>query len=177
MSRPFVFRKVHYWGSVLVALPLAVMIPTGVLLMLKKNWSWVQPVEIPGSATIPAVSLEGILEAARSVPEAEIRGWEDVDRLDVRPGKGTVKVQGVHNRYEIQIDLATAEVLQVAWRRSDLLEQLHDGSWFHDRVKLGLFLPSGVVLFGLLATGVYLFFLPIGVRRKKRRAARKASSS
>ncbi len=169
MNRNLAFRKVHYWGSVIIAVPVLVMIVTGVLLMLKKNWSWVQPVEQPGSGTVPTIDLEAILAAAGSVSESEIRGWPDVDRFDVRPGKGIAKVQSVHNRVEVQVDLATGEVLQWAIRRSDLLETLHDGSWFHDRVKLGLFLPAGVILLGLWVTGMYLFFLPIVVRRRRRR--------
>ena len=38
-------RKAHRWGAIAVALPFLVVIATGILLQLKKNWSWVQPVE------------------------------------------------------------------------------------------------------------------------------------
>ena len=42
-------RKVHYWGSFIVAVPLLVMISTGLLLQAKKHWVWVQPAEVRGT--------------------------------------------------------------------------------------------------------------------------------
>jgi hypothetical protein len=86
--------------------------------------------------------------------------------LDVRPGKGVVKVR-CKNRYEVQIDAETAEILQVAFRRSDLIESIHDGSFFNEHFKLWVFLPAGIVLALLLVTGVHLFFLPYLARRKR----------
>jgi uncharacterized iron-regulated membrane protein len=161
-------RKSHRWGAIAVALPFLVVILTGLLLQLKKEWAWVQPPTARGRGTTPVVTFEAILEAARSAPQAGVQSWDDVDRLDVQPGRGIVKVQG-RSRWEIQVDLETAAVLQVAYRRSDVIEALHDGSWFHDGVKLWVFLPAGVVVLGLWLTGVYLFFLPYAVRWSRRR--------
>ena len=161
-------RRLHRWASIAVALPFLVVITTGVLLQLKKQLAWVQPPEQRGVGTEPRVSLEQILAAARSVPQAGVRDWSDVDRLDVRPGKGMVKLQSV-NRWEVQVDLQTGAVLQTAYRRSDLLESLHDGSWFHPAAKLGIFLPAGLLVFGLWVTGIYLWLLPHRARRAKGR--------
>jgi hypothetical protein len=102
------------------------------------------------------------------MPEAGVTGWEDIDRLDVRPGKGILKVITT-SRWEAQLALADGAVLQVAYRRSDLIEQLHDGSFFGDVAKLWIFLPSGIVLFTLWATGLYLWVLPWLTRRKRAR--------
>ena len=153
-------------------LPLALVIGTGLLLQLKKDVAWVQPPTVRGSGNAPTIGFDAILESARSVPEAEIESWADVDRLDVRPDKGVVKVRA-NSRWEVQIDTDTAEVLKVAFRRSDLIESLHDGSFFGDWAKLGVFLPSGVILFGLWLTGLYLWLVPHLARRasRKRRAA------
>ena len=93
--------------------------------------------------------------------------WEDIDRLDVRPEKGMLKVRS-KNRWEIQLDTATGQILQVALRRSDLIESLHDGSFFSNRIKMIVFLPTALVLVVLWGTGVYLFFLPQLAKRKKR---------
>ena len=90
-----------------------------------------------------------------------------IDRLDVRPDKGIVKVRA-NNKWEIQIDTFTGQVMQVAYRRSDLIEQLHDGSWFHDKIKLWIFLPSGIILFGLWITGVYMLIVPYYIKWKRR---------
>lgn len=150
-------RKVHRWLAVVVAAPFLVTAGTGILLLVKKQVPWVQPPERKGGGKVPEISFERILEAARSAPEAGIAGWEHVDRLDVRPGKGMVKVQGV-NRWEVQVDLATGEVLQTAYRRSDLIESFHDGSWFHPDAKLLVWLPAGLCVFVMWATGVWMFF-------------------
>lgn len=161
-------RKCHRWGAILVALPFLVVIATGILLQLKKELAWIQPPTLRGKGKAPKISLESILEAARSRPEAGVQRWEDVDRVDIQPARGMCKVLA-RSRWEVQVDLQTGEVLQTAYRRSDLIESLHDGSWFHDRVKLWVFLPVACVVLGLWATGVYLFFLPLSVRWARRR--------
>ena len=133
---------------------------------MKKVSPYIQPPTQHGAGTEPAIGFERILEVARSVPEVEIESWEDIDRLDVRPGKGVVKVR-CKNRYEVQIDTETSEILQVAVRPSDLIESIHDGSYFNDHFKLWVFLPAGIVLAMLVITGIYLFLLPYLVRRKR----------
>ena len=79
--------------------------------------------------------------------------------MDVRPEKGIVKVR-TKNRWELQIDTNTGQVLQEAYRRSDLIETLHDGSWFNSSIKYLIFFPSGIVLLVLWLTGIYLVLLP-----------------
>jgi uncharacterized iron-regulated membrane protein len=144
------------------------VIVTGLLLQVKKDWMWIQPPTQRGRGETPAISMDALLVAARSSPETEVRDWADIERIDMQPNRGVAKVQA-RNRWEVQVDLQTGEVLQVAYRRSDVIEQLHDGSWFHDRAKLYLFLPSAVVVLGLWLSGIYLFFLPGWVRRRKRK--------
>ena len=161
-------RKIHRWGSILIALPFLIVLITGLILQLKKDVAWIQPPSAEGSAPIPDITFDQILSSAMSVAEAEIQSWEDIDRLDVRPDKGIVKVRAV-NHWEVQIDTKTAEVLQVEYRRSDIIEAMHDGSWFHDSAKLWIFLPSGIVVTVLWITGIYMFFVPYFQKRKNRR--------
>lgn len=161
-------RRVHRWAAVLCMLPLVVVICTGLLLQLKKQNAWVQPPEQRGVGTVPTVSMDAVLEAARSADGTNIESWADIKRLDFRPSKGIVKVI-TPDGFEIQIDTETAKVLQVARRRSDLIESLHDGSFFGPFAKLGIFLPVGFLLLGLWFSGVYLWFLPIIARRNGRR--------
>lgn len=160
-------RKLHRWGAVLTLVPFFIVLVTGILLQVKKQVPWIQPVESRGAGTTPVVSMDALLAAARTVPEAAISGWSDVDRIDVRPGKGIAKVVST-NRWEIQVDLASAAVTHSAYRRSDLIETIHDGSWFHDAAKLWIFLPSGLIVLGLWTTGVYLWLLPHWARRQRR---------
>jgi len=48
---------------------------------------------------------------------------------------------------------------------------LHDGSWFHDNAKLGIFLPSAIIMLIMSLTGLYLFLklLPAKLGRKKKK--------
>lgn len=165
-------RRLHYWGAIIVALPILAVVVTGILLQVKKEFPWIQPKENRGTGKAPTVAFDTILTRCRTVKEAEIVTWDDISRIDVRPSKGMLKVQA-KNSYEIQLDATTGEVLQVEFRRSDLIESIHDGSWFHDKVKLWIFLPAALILFGLWLTGMYLFWLPIVV---KARRSRKPSS-
>jgi uncharacterized iron-regulated membrane protein len=162
-------RKIHHWGSIAIALPLVIVLVTGVLLLLKKDLDWIQPPTIKGEQKGLALEFDQILAIARTVPEADIDTWDDVDRLDVRPGRGMLKLRA-ENSWEIQIDANTGAILQVAYRRSDLIESIHDGSFFGDYAKLWVFLPSALVLIGLWVTGMVLFFHPYVVRARKRRS-------
>lgn len=170
-------RKLHRWGAILIALSLLLVIATGILLQVKKQVSWVQPPTQRGSAKHPTLTFDAILAAARSAPEAGIESWEDIERIDVQIRRGMAKIQA-RNRWEVQIDTKTGDVLQVAYRRSDLIESLHDGTFFGEFAKLWIFLPSGIVLLGLWVTGMYLWALPIIARRngRARRAARAAGA-
>jgi hypothetical protein len=165
-------RQVHYWIGFAAALPLLVMIGSGLLLQAKKQWAWVQPAERRGTGTVPALDLEGILASLRTVPDMQVRDWDDVNRLDVRPGRGVVKAW-LMNGYEVQVDLGTGRVLQTAYRRSDVIETIHDGSYFGgDWTKLGLFLPSGVTMLVLWVSGLWMWWVPfIAKRRRARRTA------
>mgnify|MGYP001819046654 FL=1 len=160
-------RLTHRWGSILVLIPTAIILGSGLVLQLKKEFDWIQPPTQPGSSAELSLSFDQILEAVQHVPQTQVESWDDIDRLDVRPGKGMLKVR-CSNRWEVQLDTKTGDVLQVAYRRSDLIESVHDGSFFHASTKLWLFLPSGLVLVLLWLTGIYMFFQPYYARWKKR---------
>ena len=168
-------RVIHRWATVVVAIPLMIVIGTGILLMVKKDFAWIQPASQRGISSEPTLPFERILEMASTVPEAQIKDWSHIDRLDVRPSKGIVKVRS-ENRWEIQLDATAGEILHVAYRRSDLIERLHDGSFFHDKVKTWIFLPSAVVLLLMLLTGLYLFLLYLFIIPWQGRARRRGKS-
>ena len=163
-------RKTHYWGAFIILLPVLIVSITGIFLQLKKEIDWIQPPTVSGDLpNNPSISFEEILEAAKTVKETNIESWNDIDRLDVRIDKGIVKVR-TKNRWEVQIDTYSGEVVQVAYRRSDIIEELHDGSWFHENVKLLIFLRSGIILFLLWITGFYMVLIPYLSKWKKRKS-------
>jgi uncharacterized iron-regulated membrane protein len=66
-------RKIHYWLSIGVAIPVLIVICSGLLLQVKKQFTWVQPTEQKGNSKTANLSLPQILEIAKTVPEAEIK--------------------------------------------------------------------------------------------------------
>lgn len=162
-------RKIHYWATAFVALPVLVIIGSGLLLQLKKHAAWIQPVEQRGTGTSPRIGLDELLASVQTVPGLGVKSWDDVNRIDFRPGRGMAKVW-LRSGWEVQVDLGTGRVLQSAYRRSDLIESLHDGSFFGGEVtRLGIFLPSAIVLLVMWLTGLWLFWLPFATTRRLRK--------
>ena len=169
MSAGRLLRKIHYWTSLPLLVTIFVIAVTGSLLALKKDFNALQPPtregSRPGDLQRP---LADIVTAA--LPAAKASGWQEVERIDVRPADGIAKVV-FHSRTEVQVDLATARVVQVGYRTSDFIETIHDFSVLGGWAKYVLSFGSGLAILGMAATGAYLFVLPMLVRRKKRRAA------
>lgn len=161
-------RKLHRWGAILIAIPTLLVISTGLMLQLKKQVAWVQPPTQRGVGTDLQLDWQQILAATASNPQSEVQSWDDINRLDVRPSRGIIKVR-CENGWELQLDAADGSVLSSAYRRSDLIESLHDGSFFSDTAKLYVFFANGLILLGLWLTGMYLWYLPIQSRRHKRK--------
>ena len=164
-------RKIHYWGSFSIALPLIIMIGAGLLLMVKKEFDWIQPPSQKGieRQLVPMASMQDLFDAASAVEVAEFTRWDQLQRADLKPGKGIIKFVSKTD-WEVQIDTHTTEVLSIAQRRSDVIESIHDGSFFADWVKLWVFLPAGIGLFVLWVSGIYLFtFTEYKKRRNHRR--------
>ena len=162
-------RKIHYWGSIIITLPLLIVIASGILLLLKKDAAWIQPPTSKGiSDGVPQLSFQQLVNSAGSIKEAQISSWEDIKRIDIQPGKGMAKVVSANN-YEVQVDTKTGKVLQVAYRRSDVIESLHDGTYFHDSVKYLVSLPTATILLVLLISGVVLFVQPYLVKAKRKK--------
>lgn len=160
MKKRILVRKLHYWLVPVIAMPFLVVIVSGLLLQVKKQVEWVQPKTVKGSQP-GALTLDWsqALNSLQAHPELEVKSWKDIKRLDVRPSKGMAKVQLADN-IEVQLDMNSGKVLQIAERNSDWLEALHDGSWFADWAKLWVFLPSGILVGLLWLTGVWLFIQP-----------------
>ena len=165
-------RKIHYWLSVWLALPMALIAATGLLLQFKKSLSWVQPPEQKRELALPLADWSVLLAAAREHRELAVDDWHDVERAELRPSKGLVKLIA-KSGHEAQFDAHTGQLLQVLPRRSDTIEALHDGSWFGDTVKFGWFATSAIGLLLATLSGVWLFVEPYVTRaRRRRRVAR-----
>jgi hypothetical protein len=95
----------------------------------------------------------------------------ELDRIDVRKEKGVAKFVFV-NYYGVQLDGATGEILNVEVRRSDFIENLHDGSVvdFYLGTSDGQFkvfytTMTGLALLVFTVTGFWLWYGPKQMRR------------
>lgn len=159
-------RSLHLWVSLGIFIPVLIVLGSGLLLQVKKEFDWVQPPTQKGLSAAPELSFEAILLAAKEVPQAGITQWDDIDRLDVRPSKGIVKVRA-KNHWEVQLDTQTGEVLHVAYRRTDTIEAIHDGSWFFEGAKLWVFLPAAILLLVLWITGMVMLVTSLKSKYRK----------
>jgi hypothetical protein len=78
----------------ITALPVIIVIASGLVLQVKKNFAWIQPPTQRGVSQELVLSFDEILAVVKKLPEVNLQSWKDVNRLDVRPGKGIVKVRG-----------------------------------------------------------------------------------
>lgn len=159
MSFRKINRSTHKWASIIVAIPLLIILVTGILLLVKKEFSYLQPPSAKGIASQPSISFDVILQQAKTIEQAQVTSWDSIERLDVRPSKGIVKIR-TNSQWEIQLDAKTAEVLSVAYRRSDTIEQIHDGTYWQKNANLWLSLPVAIILLLISLTGLFLFFYP-----------------
>ena len=96
-----------------------------------------------------------------------------VDRIDIRPDKGTAKVTFKKHFTEVQVDGYSGEVLSIATRHSDWIEKVHDGSIvdFYTTGDEGAKLTySTLVSIGLILlafSGFYLWYYPKLLRKMK----------
>jgi hypothetical protein len=97
----------------------------------------------------------------------------DLDRIDIRKDKGMVKFVFTEHFWEIQLDGATGTLLQVERRRSDFIENIHDGSILDfyfgttgGQLKLVYTTTMGLALLIFTITGFWLWYGPKRIRKK-----------
>lgn len=171
------YRKLHRWiASVLFAFFLLISV-SGLLLAWKKNTGgYLLAKTYEGSSTNLAawLPLDSLRNNAVTALHAEISPELDaeIDRMDVRPDKGMVKVTFRNHYWAVQLDGATGNILHLERRRADFIEHLHDGSLL-DRLtgftgmKLTYSTIMGLSLLLLTISGFWLWYNPKRIRKKK----------
>lgn len=161
----------HKWVGLALAPVFVGIAATGFLLLLKKDYDWIQPPTRKGAAFDAEhptwMRLDEVFRIASGYEHFE--SIDAIDRVDFRPEKRIHKIRSKHDYWELQIDAVTGEVLSHERRMSDLIEQIHDGSFFAEGVH-AYFMPLvAVALSFMAATGVYIWWFPIGTKRRRRR--------
>ena len=166
------FRKTHKWVGILLSVVFLNLAITGILLLEKKKFAWIQPPTLTGTEgkVEDFISSRKLIEIVLSRGGTNFRSLEDIDRIDLRPDKRVFKVHSKHNYAEIQVDAVTGEILSTAWRPSDMLEDMHDGSYYADWLHATLMPVAGGGLLLLTVSGLYLWLAAwLRKRRQKRK--------
>jgi len=150
----------HLWLGILTTGIVLVICVTGVLLNHKRRLGLMPdvPNEAPGAlaASLPVAELAA--RAERAVPAAVAASG--IDRMDVRPGDGFVKVRFDDREvHEVTVDLASGRVLHVGLRNDVFLEKLHSGEVFGDGWTL-LSDIAAIALSILVISGYCLWLYP-----------------
>lgn len=165
------YRKWHRWIGISVGILVIISSLSGILLALKKDVTILQPPTQKSRTETKAswLPVEDIEEKATEALQAHT-GLRDlgVDRMDVRPGKGVVKVNFEQGYWEVQVDGYSGEVLSIAKRHSDWIEKVHDGSIISNLFKLVSMHVLGIGLLVLTLSGVWLWVGPQKVRKMKK---------
>ena len=169
-------RKLHRFLAYAVILPCGVTFATGLVLLLRQDFEWIQPKSQMASAaglpTVPITSAlklaqKAYLESTTHTPFDE-GNLPKPSSLEVRPTKGTWTVR-FSDGFEVQLDGMTGALLSARPRRTGWLIELHQGSWFHPGAMKAVFLPSGVFLLILWLTGAWMLLPKRGRKRKAER--------
>lgn len=165
------YRVYHRYLGLLLSILLLISSLTGILLSWKKDIALIKPpTQKEGSTDLSKwVPLSTLAQkAGMALDSAQNLPSNPIDRIDVRPDKGIVKVLFLEGYWEVQLNGSTGEVLSVGRRHSDWLESLHDGSIISDGFKL---LSMNLLGFGLLiltASGFILWLYPKRIRQLKK---------
>jgi uncharacterized iron-regulated membrane protein len=161
-------RKTHKWLGIFLSLILCNISITGLLLLEKKGYEWIQPSTRTGAeGTIDDfITMQKVFDVAFAQGRESFQDLECIDRVDFRPNNRVFKVRSKKNYMEMQIDAVSGAVLNISTRRSDLCENIHDGSFF-GKIMHGKLMPIvAVANLTLVVTGLYLWLSP-KLKRKK----------
>lgn len=173
------FRKIHRITGISLCLFLIFIGGTGLLLGWKKNSAGMILADTStGTSTDMTkwLPIHKLAENAIQFIQDSIPGELDtgIDRIDVRPDKGIVKISFKNHYVGVQVDGATGVVLKRENRYADLIEQIHDGSWVDRQfgLKSGVFklfytTVSGLGLLTFCITGFWLWYGPKILRKQQ----------
>lgn len=137
---------------------------TGLLLAWKKKADWLQPPTQKGASlesASQAASLDKIANAVFAKQIPDLKSLDDIDRFELHTGKGVFKITSKNGYHEVQVHAETAEVLSVAKRNDQMIEDIHDLSFFNESLRETLLPVVALCLIALGVSGIIMFFTPI----------------
>jgi uncharacterized iron-regulated membrane protein len=176
-----VSRKIHRTTGALLFVFFFVVASTGLLLGWKKHSGGIiLPKSYSGKSTDPKdwLPVHILHEKANKIAREQISPnlSLELDRIDYRPDKGMVKFVFTQDYWGIQLDCATGELLHIERRRSDFIENIHDGSYLdyvlgtsNGEIKLVYTSITGLALLMFTITGFWLWYGPKQFRGSNKR--------
>lgn len=161
---------VHLWLGVVTTVALIAISATGILLNHKRGLGLMPDVShAPTAAFASALPLEQLANAALEAAPVEAKGgWKSgdsvdirlIDRMDVRPRNGYVKVRLRDKAsMEMTVDIASGKVIHAGRRGDVFLEKLHSGEAFGGPMVI-LSDIAAIALVLTLITGYWLWLAP-----------------
>ncbi|MBX2933987.1 MAG: PepSY domain-containing protein [Ferruginibacter sp.] len=172
-----IFRKIHRTTGALLFVFFFFVSVTGVLLGWKKNsGGLIMAKSYKGTSThlkdwLPLDSLHK--NACKILHDSVSPGLSlELDRMDVRKNKGMVKFIFKDHYWGVQLDGVTGQLLHIERRRSDFIENIHDGSILDNYfgttggyIKLVYTSVMGLALLIFTITGFWLWYGPKRMRK------------
>jgi hypothetical protein len=172
-----VFRYLHRKIAIFLFVFFFIISITGFLLGWKKQTGMLAPTQT-GTNENPStwLSIDSLQKLAAKYLHDSVSTdlSTEIDRIDVRMGKGIAKFLFVNHYWGVQLDCATGKLLLIEKRNSDLIEDIHDGTIVDNIFGTGENAMSsytaimGISLFMLTATGFWLWLGPKRIRKAKR---------
>lgn len=172
-----VARKLHRITGVSLFVFFFIVSVTTILLGWKKDSGYLLSETAQGSTSelvhwLPLDSLSTIAVQVMSTKFDDKPDFQ-VDRMDVRGGDGVVKVSFKNSYWGLQLDGATGQPLELGLRRSDFIEDIHDGSIVDELLgtsneifKLIYTSLMGLALLLFTVTGFWLWYGPKRMKKK-----------
>lgn len=167
-----VSRKIHRTTGAILFVFFFIVAVTGLLLGWKKHSGGViLPKSFKGVSTnqqdwLPVHVLhEKAVKVGREQISPDLS--LELERIDFRPDKGMVKFVFIEGYWGVQLDCTTGELLHIERRRSDFIENLHEGSFLDyffgtsdEQIKLVYTTIMGLALLTFTITGFWLWYGP-----------------
>ncbi|OGB30287.1 MAG: hypothetical protein A3F78_09160 [Burkholderiales bacterium RIFCSPLOWO2_12_FULL_61_40] len=177
-------RFTHKWMSVFLGLAILVIALSGLFLSFKKDLEYLQPAAHKGEKGNISQFLppHRIAEAVLALNLPEAQSLDDINRLELRPGKRMWKVRleassNFSSPREIQVDAVSGKILNLGLRGDQLWMDVHSFMVFGKATSYTTMILSGLTLFWLILTGYYLFFYPYWMKARKARRQPQADAA
>ncbi len=169
-----VFRKIHRFTGAALFIFFFIVAITGLLLGWKKQ-TGLLPGSQKGISASPEswLSIDSLISLSNTYLHDSVSPQHStkLDRIDIRPDKGMVKIVYADHYWGLQLDCTNGKLLQIDKRGSDFIEHIHDGSILDksmswpDLFKLFYTSLMGLSLIIFTVTGFWLWYGPKRMRK------------